>query len=480
MTLLPRPSKGRHTKIVCTLGPSSFSAERIRQLILAGMDVARLNFSHGDHETHRKTIHRIRELSVELGKEVGILQDLAGPKIRLGELPVPERELKPGEEVAFSPGETSDPAVIPVNYPYLVEDVEKGDRILLADGLVELQVEAKQKGLVICRVVVGGVISSHKGMNLPLSNLRVPAFTDKDREDLEMGLAEEVDFVALSFVRHEKDLEPLKEMIRQHKTKPLLIAKIEKAEAVKRMDRILEQVDGLMVARGDLGVEVPLEEVPIIQKRLIRTARRRSKPVITATQMLRSMVSSPRPTRAEAADVANAILDGTDAVMLSEESAIGNYPVEAVKTLDRIARVTEPYLPEKEFLREADSRFLDDPEAGVSRAATRLALDLKAAAIVACTLSGRTARFVSRFRPSCPVVALTPNRATQRHLSLSSGVIPAQVDSFTNTDRIFTLAKEWMLKKGIGKKGDRLVVTAGVPMGVAASTNLLRILELDV
>ena len=479
MNLLPRPSKGRHTKIVCTLGPASSSPDRIRQLVLAGMDVARLNFSHSDPATHRKTIHCIRELAKELGKEVGILQDLAGPKIRLGKLPVPERELKPGEKVAFSPGEPSDPAVIPVNYPYLVEDVEVGKRILLADGLVELQVEAKQKDRVICQVVVGGVISSHKGMNLPLSNLRIPAFTDKDKGDLAVGLEEGVDFVALSFVRHEKDLEPAKEMIRQHKTKPLLIAKIEKPEAVERMDKILEQVDGLMVARGDLGVEVPFEEVPIIQKRLIRIARRRAKPVITATQMLRSMVSSPRPTRAEAADVSNAILDGTDAVMLSEESAVGDYPVEAVKTLDRIARVTEPYMPEEELLREADSRFLDDPEAGVSRAATRLALDLKAAAIVACTLSGRTARFVVRFRPSCPVVALTPNHATERQLSLSAGVIPAHADSFTSTDRIFSLAKEWILEKGIAKKGDRLVITAGVPMGVPASTNLLRVLELD-
>ncbi len=479
MTLLPRKAATRRTKIVCTLGPASSSPDQIRELILAGMDVARLNFSHGDHASHRKTIRTIRELSLELGREVGILQDLAGPKIRLGKLPVPERELKVGEEVSFGHDASSDPEVIPVNYPYLAEDVDVGNRILLADGLVELEVLDKGADRVRCRVLVGGVISSNKGMNLPLSNLRVDTFTEKDRSDLAAGLEEGVDLVALSFVRHERDLEPVREMLQQKEEPPLLIAKIEKSEAVERLEYILEQVDGLMVARGDLGVEMPLEDVPIIQKRLIRIARRRAKPVITATQMLRSMVSSPRPTRAEATDVANAILDGTDAVMLSEESAMGDYPTEAVRVLDRIARVSEPYLREDELLKESDSRFMEVSEAGVSRAATRLALDLKAAAIVACTMTGKTARYVARFRPSCPVVALTPSLMTQRQLALSSGVVPERVESFTDTDRVFELAKWRTREKGIAGKGDRLIITAGVPLGVPAITNLLRVLEVE-
>ena len=478
MAQLPRQAKTRQTKIVCTLGPATTSPERIRQLILAGMDVARLNFSHGDAATHRNTIRSIRTLSRELGREIGILQDLAGPKIRLGMLPVPERELRTGDRVAFSPGESRDPAVIPVDYPYLLEDVAVGNRILLADGLVELEAEAIAGDRLVCRVIAGGVISSRKGMNLPLSHLRIPSFTDKDREDLRVGLEEGVDFVGVSFVRHEKDLEPIHEMIRGHGgARPLVIAKIEKPEAVERLAWILNQVDGLMVARGDLGVEVPLEEVPIIQKRIIRAARRAGKPVITATQMLRSMVSSPRPTRAEAADVANAVLDGTDAVMLSEESAVGDYPIEAVAMLDRIARVAEPHRREADLLEEPDSRFLRETEACVSRAAARLAYDLKAAAIVAFTQSGKTARFVARFRPDRPVIALTPSLETQRQLSLSSGVIPTRVESFSGTDQIFALVSSWAVEKGVARKGDRLVVTAGVPLGTPSSTNLLRVLE---
>jgi len=480
MTQLPQQARLRQTKIVCTLGPATAGPEMIRRLMQAGMDVARLNFSHGAAATHRETIRCIRELSLELGREVGILQDLAGPKIRLGVLPVPERELRTGDIVAFSPGESPDPAVIPVEYPYLLEDVAVGKRILLADGIVELEVEAIAVDRLVCRVIAGGAISSRKGMNLPLSHLRVPSFTDKDREDLRVGLEEGVDFVGASFVRHESDLEPIQRMIREHGGRaPLVIAKIEKPEAVERLAWILEQVDGLMVARGDLGVEVPLEEVPIIQKRVIRMARRCGKPVITATQMLRSMVSSPRPTRAEAADVANAVLDGTDAVMLSEESAVGDYPVEAVAMLDRIARVAEPHRRETDPLNEPDSRFLRETEAGVSRAAARLAYDLKAAAIVAFTQTGKTARFVARFRPRRPVVALTPSLETQRQLSLSSGVIPARVDSFSGTDEIFSRASSWAAEKGLAQRGDRLVVTAGVPLGVPSSTNLLRVLEVS-
>lgn len=469
-------SEYRRTKIVCTIGPATSTAERIRQLMLAGMDVARLNFSHGDHDTHRKSLHIIRQISAELGKEIGILQDLGGPKIRIGKLPVQERQLQAGEKVVLSPTSTSDPSVIPVNYPYIVEDVEIGSRILMADGLIELQVEEKQDDRLFCRVVMAGVVQSHKGINLPSSNLRVPAFTDKDREDLSVGLEEGADFVALSFVRHEKDLEPVQAMLNRRPSRPLLIAKIETPQGIQRLEQILALVDGVMLARGDLGVEMPLEDVPMIQKKIIRIVRQSGKPVITATQMLRSMVSSPRPTRAEATDVANAILDGTDALMLSEETAMGAYPVEAVKILDRIARATEPYLKERNFLNEPMSEPVPMPASGISRSACWMADNLHAASIVAGTSSGSTARLVARFRPACPVVGLTPHLQTQRQLTLSWGVIPASARPFLDTEQMFDLARSWALGHGLARQGDRLVVTAGVPVGTPGSTNLLKVI----
>ncbi len=470
-------SKLRRTKIVCTIGPATSAADQIRQLILAGMNVARLNFSHGDHESHREVLRLVRQISKDLGKEIGILQDLGGPKIRIGRLPMEERDLQTGEKLVLSTASTLDPAVIPVNYPYVVEDVAVGDRILLADGLVELKVQEKKAEGVICEVVLGGIIQSHKGINLPSTNIRTPAFTEKDREDLLFGLQEGGDLVALSFVRREQDLEPVQEILDQDQSPPLLIAKIETAEAVQRLEKILAYVDGVMIARGDLGVETPLEDVPIIQKRIIQSARQSGKPVITATQMLRSMVNSPRPTRAEATDVANAILDGTDALMLSEETAMGAYPIEAVKVLDRIARATEPYLNEGDFLDEQTSELLPMTPSSISRAACQMAEDLGAAAIVAGTSSGSTARLVARFRPARPVVGLTPSHQTQRQLTLSWGVIPALVTPFSDTEHMFALAGSWVLERGLARRGDRLVVTAGTPLGTPGSTNLLKVIE---
>jgi pyruvate kinase len=476
---MKRLAEFRRTKIVCTIGPSTDSAEKIRDLILAGMDVARLNFAHGDHESHRNTLRVIRRVSKDLGREVAVLQDLGGPKIRVGDLAVKERLLEPDERVALTPGDGRDPSVIPINYPYLLEDVHVGDPILLGDGLVELRVEEKDGGSLLCRVVLGGKVLSHKGVNLPSSSLRVPAFTEKDRKDLKVGLENGVDFVGLSFVRHEKDLEPVREMMKESESPPRLIAKIEKPQAIDRLDCILAQVDGVMVARGDLGVEMPLEQVPIIQKRIIRLARRAAKPVITATQMLRTMIDSPRPSRAEATDVANAVLDGTDALMLSDETAMGEYPVEAVKILDRIARATESHL--REFSHLGDALSDDSPmtASSVGRAANAIARDLEAAAIVAGTSSGSTARLIARFRPSCPVLGLTPNRETERQLALSWGVIPALVAPFLDTDEIFDLAKQWVLDHELVEPGDRVVVTAGVPVGVPGTTNLLKVIEIE-
>jgi len=443
------------------------------------MDVARLNFSHGDHETHRRTIRSIREVSRELGREIGILQDLGGPKIRLGTLPVPERELAVGQTVYLVRGESADSEAVPVNYPFLMDDVVLGDRILLADGLVELKVVAKESEKVVCEVLVGGVIQSRKGVNLPTSNLRIPAFTGKDMQDLTLGLEEGVDFVALSFVRHEDDLEPVRRILEKQEAAPLLIAKIEKPQAIERFEKILDRVDGVMVARGDLGVEMPLEQVPMVQKSIIQKTRRAAKPVITATQMLRSMVTSPRPTRAEATDVANAVLDGTDALMLSDETTTGAYPREAVEVLDRIARATEPHLKERDFLEEPVSDLLSTTGGAISRAACRLAGDLGAAAIVAATASGSTARLVARFRPPNTLVGLTPRLATQRQLTLTWGVVPVFVDSYDDTEAVFALARSLARERGIAGPGDRLIVTAGIPVRTSGTTNLVKVLELE-
>jgi pyruvate kinase len=473
-----KSNSSRNTKIICTLGPATETADRIRGLITAGMDVARLNFSHGDHESHRKTIRAVRNISDEMGRVVGILQDLGGPKIRVGKLQVAERRLLVDERVILSPAPSKDPEAIPVNYPYIDEDVSAGDRILLSDGMVELQVDAIESKRVICRVILGGVISSHKGVNLPTSRLRVPAFTDKDRQDLQVGLEEGVDFVALSFVRHESDLDPIREVLDQQDIPPLLIAKVEKPQAIERLDFILESVDGLMVARGDLGVEMPLEDAPITQKRVIRKSRLASKPVITATQMLRSMIDSPRPSRAEATDVANAILDGTDALMLSDETAVGSYPVEAVQILDRIARVTEAHLHDNNLFDDATVPRAKDTESAIGRSAAMLAADLKAAAIVAATFSGSTARRVARFRPACPVVGLTPNPRSERQLTLSWGVIPALVAPFTESQEINETARHWAINHGLAGEGDRLIVTAGVPVDVPGTTNLITVVDL--
>jgi len=468
----------RKTKIVCTLGPATSGDAQIEALLRAGLDVARLNFSHGKREEHRLTIRRVRAVAERVGREVGILQDLCGPKIRLGTLPERGLTLHRGDRVNLGTAANDGDEVIPVSYPHLAEDVKAGDPILLADGLVELRVLESARGVVRCAVEAGGALSSHKGVNLPGSQLQIPSFTDKDRLDLEVGLAEGIDFVALSFVRHEDDLDPVLKILAGADRRPLLIAKIEKPQAVERLDRILERVDGVMVARGDLGVELPVEQVPLIQKRIIRAAVRTGKPVITATQMLRSMVDSPRPTRAEASDVANAVLDGTDAVMLSEETAVGNYPVEAVGTLDRIARTVEPSLDPERFLFRGREKSLRATSEAIGHAACWLARDVQATGIVASTASGTTARIVASFRPQAPVIGLTPDRLVQRQLCLSWGVIPAHVESYKSTDAMFEVARSWILEHGLAARGDRIIVTAGVPVNVRGTTNILKVMEI--
>jgi pyruvate kinase len=464
----------RKTKIVCTIGPATGSPGGLKMLMEAGMNVARLNFSHGDREAHREMIRNLRRISEETGREIGILQDLGGPKIRLGKLNVEARHLEAGETVVLQAAESSDSEIVPVNYPYLLEDVNIGDRLLLADGTVELSVQDKKDGNIMCRVQVGGELKSLKGINLPSSRLRIPAFTEKDRDDLAVGIEEQVDFVAMSFVRNEQDLDPVLKILDRQKRRPLLIAKIEKPQAVENFDRILAAVDGIMVARGDLGVEMPLEDVPIIQKRLIHATRLAGKPVITATQMLTSMMTSNRPTRAEATDVANAILDGTDALMLSDETAVGSFPKDAVLILDRIAKATEPFL-KGPLLGELHDGPVASTSSAVSHAAALMAADLHAAAIIASTSSGSTARMVARFRPDCPVFALTSRIETQRQLTISYGVMPERVEAFVHT---FKAAQTTIARKGIGRAGDRLIITAGIPIGTQGTTNLIKIVEL--
>ncbi len=439
------------------------------------MDVFRLNFSHGTVQEHLAVIDVLRRLEGELGVEIGILQDLCGPKIRLGRLPEGGTELRAGERVLLTPEEDARGDAIPVGYPWLVEDVGPGDPILLADGTVELEVLERRREGLLARVLTGGTVTSHKGVNLPASRLRVPAFTEKDREDLEAGLAAGVDFVALSFVRDPGDVEPVRRRLLASACRPLLIAKIEKPEAVRRLDAILERVDGAMVARGDLGVEMPAEEVPLIQKRIIEAARRAAKPVITATQMLRSMVDSPRPTRAETSDVANAILDGTDAVMLSEETAVGRYPVESVRVLDRIARAVEPGLKWEAHLEEPLSPSIPQPAGAISRAACWLARDVDAALLAAPTASGSTARLVARFRPPFRVLGLSQDVGVRRQLRLSWGVEPLPLRGLSGTDELFVVVREVARSRG-AQAGENVVVTAGLPLNVPGTTNLLHVL----
>jgi pyruvate kinase len=474
-----RSMNRRKTKIVCTLGPATDSAEGIAALIDAGMNVVRLNFSHGHRDDHRATIRRIREVAQSRGREVGILQDLGGPKIRLGVLPDEGVQLEAQHMVELAVDGQAPEGTLPVSYPYLLEDVAAGETILLADGAAELEVLEVRSDRLLCRVVNGGFLTSRKGVNLPHAKLRVPAVTEKDFLDLDVGLDEGVDFVALSFVRHEDDLAPVRERLTGLEHPPLLIAKIEKPQAVDRLDQIIEKVDGIMVARGDLGVEMPPEKVPVIQKMIIDAARRAGRPVITATQMLRSMVDSPRPLRAEASDVANAVFDGTDALMLSEETAIGHYPNEAVQMLHRVALEAEIYIGEKTWPTDPSTPATPDITGAISRAACKLAEEIGAAAIVTATTSGNTARLIARHRPGTPVLGVTTSVAVARQLSLSWGVVPTTT---SETADLVALGKALVNELGsheLAKSGDHVVIAAGLPLGFSDSANVLRIHQLE-
>ncbi|MEW6443486.1 MAG: pyruvate kinase [bacterium] len=463
----------RKTKIICTLGPATSGKSQIEALVRAGMDVARLNYSHGRPAEHRKTIRKIREVSSALSRPLAVMQDLAGPKIRIGDLPGGEIRLEAGQTVRLVT-EQDHGASIPVSAPAVIESMQPGDPILLADGQIELKSEEVRPDQVLCRVVTGGVLTSRKGITLPTRSLDVPAFTEKDRADLRAGMEAGVDYVALSFVRDERDLRSVKSFLSQSRAQIPLIAKIEKHEALQNLDGILASADAIMVARGDLGVEIPLEEVPLVQKRLVEQANRSGKPAIIATQMLRSMVESPRPTRAEALDVANAVLDGADAVMLSEETAVGRYPVEAVRYMARIVEKAEGILKRSSYW---EMPVASDSEA-VGQSVCRLADELGAKAIVAPTQSGNTARAVSRFRPVQDILAFSPDPGVVRRLCLVWGVRCREVPRLEDTDDMIQKACEFARATGAVSTGDLVVIAAGVPVGKPGLTNLIKVARL--
>jgi pyruvate kinase len=463
----------RHSKIVCTIGPATCSAAMIDKLMRAGMDVARLNFSHGSHEEHAESVALLRAAAVKHQKPISILADLQGPKIRTGALagggPV---TLKAGQSLVITTTKMlGNVSRVSTTFTQLPREVHRGDRILLSDGLIELRVESVKPGQVICRVVNGGSLGQHKGINLPGVKLKVPALTAKDRQDLAFALKHGADYVAVSFVRQPEDVLLAKKLIRLAGRDTPVIAKLEKPEAIENLDDILRASDGVMVARGDLGVEMNPERVPVVQKTIIARAREFRRPVITATQMLESMTENPRPTRAEASDVANAIFDGSDAVMLSAETASGKYPVETVSMMARIIEEAEASI--REFPRPVPQERLKIPET-VAELVCHASRELHMKLIAVFTHSGFTARLISRYRPLVPIVAFSPEVATRRRMALIWGVRPRYIKDVRKVDGLAAVAEKRLLEEGLVKNGDVIGIVAGTPMGIRGTTNFMK------
>ncbi|MDC3412634.1 pyruvate kinase [Aquibacillus sp. 3ASR75-11] len=469
----------RKTKIVCTIGPASESVEILVQLIQAGMNVARLNFSHGDFEEHGQRIVNIREAARKTGETVAILLDTKGPEIRTGVLKGGEAQLNKGDIVYVSMDEIEGTSErISVTYPKLIDDVHEGSKILLDDGLIELEVMEKinDKNELKTIALNSGLLKNKKGVNVPNVSVNLPGITDKDAQDIEFGIQQGVDFIAASFIRRAKDVLEIRELLeRHHATDIQIIPKIENQEGVDNLDSILQVSDGLMVARGDLGVEIPPEDVPLVQKDMIRKCNTAGKPVITATQMLDSMQRNPRPTRAEASDVANAIFDGTDAIMLSGETAAGLYPVEAVQTMSNIATKAETGIDHKIILdersRSSDLTITD----AISQSVTHSAMNLNVSAIITPTESGHTARMISKYRPKAPIVAVTFNEKVNRRLSLVWGVSAVIGEEAQSTDDMLDIAVDRGLATNIFSRGSRVIITAGVPVGESGTTNIMKV-----
>ncbi len=463
------------TRIVCTLGPATDSERVLRGMIRNGMDVARLNFSHGDHATHAARIEQVVRIAQEERAVVALLADLQGPKLRVGNIAADTVKLEAGAKFTLTTRQVpGDVANVSVDFSALPAAVHPGDRILLNDGLIELRVLSRDKTDVVTRVVNGGELASHKGINLPGVSLEISALTDKDRADLQFAIEKHVDYVALSFVRRGEDVMELKRLMSLRGVTIPVIAKIEKPEAIEHIDSILDVCDGVMVARGDLGVEVPPEKVPTYQKLIIRKSNVAGKPVITATQMLESMISNPRPTRAEASDVANAILDGTDAVMLSGETAIGKYPVESVEMMARIARESEGDVQFQESCTRLNDGQVSVTDA-IGMTTCEIARDLKARIILTATSSGFTARMISRHRPQTPIFAVTWNEETERRLALVWGVQSATIPEASDIEAMIASGIEAALEKEVVQRGDFVVVTAGAPVGIAGRTNMIQV-----
>ena len=468
----------KKTKIICTIGPASQNPETIKEMIEAGMNVCRCNFSHGSYEEQKMKMMTVVRISEEMGRPVATLIDTKGPEIRIRTFEEEKVTLEEGQSFTLTTRDVAGTReIVSVTYENIVNDVVRGSCILIDDGLIELAVEEITDTDIKCRVINGGTISNKKGVNLPGANLSMPFISEQDRSDILFGIDCGFDFIALSFVRTKEDVLEVRKILDEKKSPMKIIAKIENMQGINNLDEILEVSDGIMVARGDMGVEVPLEDVPVIQKTMIRKAVAKGKHVITATQMLESMTKNPRPTRAEATDVANAIFDGTTAIMLSGESANGKYPVEAVKTMAKIAERAEKDIDYNRRLKKIMDDGEQDITGAISHATCTIAADLNAAAIITVSMSGFTAEKLSRFKPSCPIICCSVNPRVCRQAALLWGVTPLLIEKKNTPEDLFREALWAAEKAGKIKKGDKVVVTAGVPLGVSGNTNMIRVVE---
>ncbi len=463
---------GKKTKIVCTIGPATESEEKLRELMDAGMNVCRLNFSHGDFAEHQKRVDNIRKITASDGRVVAIMQDLCGPKIRIGTFKDNAIMLNRGDRFTLTTDDfEGTQEKVHINYPALPKEVKPGNLIMLQDGTKKLEVIEVKGNDIITKVISGGRLSGRKGVNVPGANLSVKSLTDKDRVDLEFGIKNNVDFVALSFVRRSSDISELREILNKAGSKAQIVAKIETPEALEDIDKIIELTDAVMIARGDLAIEIPAEEVPLVQKLIIHKCNSAGKPVITATQMLESMIKNPVPTRAEISDIANAIIDGTDAIMLSEETTLGEFPVAAVEIMTRVALRVEKEVFTRDTIAEYEvSHGITDV---MSQSAVRASHNVGASLIVALTRQGRTPKMISRYRPAEIVLAMTDNKECLNKLILSYGCYPVLVPTFTSTEEIMKIVRKTTLDNGLAKSGDKVVIVAGMPFGETRETNFI-------
>jgi len=467
----------KKTKIVATIGPATSSKEMLEKLLKAGLNVVRLNFSHGDFKEHQEKVDNFRKAMASTGMTGAIMQDLSGPKIRLGEFYQEKVELKKGDTITITTDKIiGDEKKVSINYPLFPKEVKKGDSIMVDDGKKRFEVISVKGNEVLCKIMVGGTTKGRRGVNLPDSEISVSCLTEKDIKDIEFGLKNKVDFFAFSFIRKPEDVTELRNILNKRKSKAKIIAKIETPQAVKNIDEILNLCDGLMVARGDLAIEVPAEKVPLIQKMIIQKCNDAGKIVITATQMLESMIKSPVPTRAEVSDIANAILDGTDAVMLSEETTLGEYPIEAVNIMSKVAFEIEHNYPERKLnrIKKADeNREITD---SVTESVVKIANDVNACAIIALTETGYTALMISRYKPTQMIISLTPNEVTAHQLSLSFGCVPVIIPVISTFEEVLKYVKNYCLKNKIAKKGDSIVIAGGIPFNKkSGSTNMVMV-----